>query len=157
MSFIIQWCYVLSLAVWVGSMVFFSFVTTPTVFTSLPRELSGQLLAALFPRYYLLGYVCGGAMLLCTLLEAALVRQLPWLRVLLIVLMLGSSVYAGSSLRPQIHDLKIQMKTVEEGTAQSVKLKERFDGLHRLSVILNMACLAIGLALLGILAFRLRL
>ncbi len=138
-------------------MVFFSFFTTPAIFLQLPREMAGQLLAALFPRYYTLGYAAGGAMLATTLIEAIMVRQLPWLRALLIAAMLGTVVYAGTVVRPQVHELKIQMKAVEEGSETGKELKEKFDRLHRLSVILNVVAMGIGIFLLGILAFRLRL
>lgn len=157
MSFIVQWIYLLGLALWVGGIVFFSFFTTPTVFIQLPKEMAGAFLAALFPKYYLLGYFCGGAMALATLIEAALVRQLPWIRLLVLALMLGCSVYAGQVVRPQVHDLKVQMKSVEEGTELGKTLKARFDSLHRRSVVLNVVVLAGGLFLIGIVAYRLRL
>jgi uncharacterized membrane protein len=157
MSFLVQWFYLLALAVWVGGIVFYSFFTTPAVFAHLPRETAGELLAALFPRYYLLGYVCGGILLFTTLLEAILVRHLPWIRLLLVLIMLGSSAYAGAVVRPEVHALKVQMKTVEEGTELGKSLQGRFDRLHRLAVILNLVVLGGGLFLLGIAAFRLRL
>lgn len=157
MSFLVQWFYQLALAVWVGSIVFYSFFTTPAIFAHLPREAAGELLSALFPRYYSLGYACGGTILFTTLLEAILVRHLPWVRLILVLIMLGSSVYAGAVVRPEVHALKIQMKTVEEGTDLAKSLKGSFDRQHRLSVILNLVVLMGGLFLLGIVAFRLRL
>jgi len=157
MSFIVQWIYLLGLTLWVGGIVFFSFFTTPTVFIQLPKEMASQFLAALFPKYYLLGYFCGGAMALATLVEAALVKQLPWIRLLVLALMLGCSIYAGQVVRPQVHDLKVQMKSVEEGTEIGNTLKARFDSLHRRSVMLNVLVLAGGLLLIGIVAYRLRL
>jgi len=157
MSFITQWLYLLALSLWVGGIVFFSFLTTPALFSSLPREMTGTVLAVLFPRYYYLGYASGGILLAMTLLESALVRSLPWLRISLILIMLGSTCYAGMILRPKIHQLKIEMKAVEEDTPLGKDLKLNFDKLHRLSVVLNMVVLVGGLFLLGILAFRLRL
>lgn len=157
MSFLIQWFYILALALWVGGMVFFSFLTTPVIFSSLPREMAGQVLAALFPRYYQLGFVCGGVLLAMTLLEALLVRHLPLLRLILIGIMVGMTLYAGLSLRPQIHDLKVEMRAVEETSPRGEELKKQFSQAHRLSVILNMVVLVCGLFLVGILAFRLRL
>jgi len=40
-----------------GSMIFFSAVVAPTVFSALPPEHAGSYLRALFPRYYLWGAV----------------------------------------------------------------------------------------------------
>jgi hypothetical protein len=157
MSFLLQWFYLLALAIWVGSIVFFSFFTTPTLFTQLPREMASQIITVIFPRYYALGYACGAVLLLTSLIEAALMRQWPLIRLALVALMLGSTLYAGMVLRPEVHELKIQMKTVEEGTDLGIRLKGKFDRAHRLSVILNMVVLISGLFLLGIVAFRLRL
>lgn len=157
MSFLIQWLYLLALTLWVGGIVFFSFFTTPALFANLPKDMASQMITILFPRYYMLGYVCGGTLLLSTLVESILVRQLPLIRLLVILLMLGSTVYAGVIVRPEVHNLKIQMKTVEEGTDLGNHLKAKFDGLHRLSVILNMVVLVSGIFLVGIVAFRLRL
>lgn len=157
MSFFVQWIYLLGLALWVGGIVFFSFFTTPTVFIQLPKEMASNLISALFPKYYLLGYFCGGAMALATLIESALMRQLPWIRLLVLALMIGCSVYAGQAIRPQVHDVKVQMKSVEEGTDIAKTLKTRFDSLHRLSVVLNVVVLAGGLFLISIVAYRLRI
>ncbi len=157
MSALIQWFYLLALALWVGAIFFFSFITTPTVFTNLPREIASQFLSALFPRYYFLGYVAGGILLVMTLLESILVRQLPWIRLLFIAIMLGSTLYAGMAIRPRVHDLKVQMKTMEEDAPLAREMKTRFDRWHRLSVILNLLVLGSGIFLIGIVAFRLRL
>ncbi|KAB2840199.1 DUF4149 domain-containing protein [bacterium] len=157
MSFLAQFLYLLGLVLWVGGIVFFSFFTTPTIFTQLPKDMASLVITAIFPKYYVLGYVAGGMMALGTLTEALLVKQLPLIRVILLALMLGCSVYAGTVVRPQVHDLKVQMKTVEEDSDLGKSLKVRFDGLHRRSVILNIVVLAGGLILIGIVAFRLRL
>ena len=157
MSFLVQWTYLVSLALWLGGIVFFSFFTTPVVFSHLPKELASEFLAALFPRYYALGYTAGGLMLLASLLEAALLRQIPWIRLGVVVLMLGCTLYAGLVLRPQVHELKVQLRSVEEGTELGNHLKASFDQLHRFSVILNLIVLVGGLILIGIVALRLRL
>lgn len=157
MSFLIQWFYILALALWVGGMVFFSFFTTPVIFSALPKDMAGQVISALFPRYYQLGFFCGGMLLGTTLIEALLVRHLPLVRLILIGIMMGMTLYAGLALRPRVHDLKVEMRTVEETSPRGEALKKQFSQAHRLSVILNMIVLMCGLFLVGILAFRLRL
>lgn len=157
MSFMIQWIYVLSLSLWVGSIFFFSFLTTPTIFTTLPREMASQVISAIFPRYYILGYWAGGILAVTTLIEAILVRQWPLLRLIFIGLMVGCTLYAGLVLRPQVHNTKIEMKTLEAESPRLQQLENTFKRQHRLSVYLNLVVLISGLFLLGILAFRLRL
>lgn len=157
MSFLVQWLYVLALALWVGSIFFFSFITTPTVFGTLPREVASAFLSALFPRYYVVGYYAGGILLITTLIEALMVRQWPILRFIFIVLMLGSTLYAGLVIRPQVHNTKVEMKSMSEESPGYSELETKFKRQHRLSVYLNLVVLISGLFLLGILAFRLRL
>ena len=52
--------YLLAIACWLGGMVFFSLFTAPVIFRLLPRAEAGTVVAGLFPRYYLLGYIAGG-------------------------------------------------------------------------------------------------
>lgn len=59
MTTLIQFFYLLSLVVWIGSIIFFSFFTAPAVFKTLEREQAGELIGIIFPRYYKVGYVCG--------------------------------------------------------------------------------------------------
>ncbi|MCB1214586.1 MAG: DUF4149 domain-containing protein [Deltaproteobacteria bacterium] len=156
MSFISQWIYILSLSLWVGGMVFFSFFTTPTAFSALPKEMASSFITQIFPRYYMLGYVCGGGLVLSTLTETFLLKKAPWIRIILLTIMVSSTLYAGLALRPQVHQTKIELQALEEGSQAHAKVKERFDKQHRLSVILNLISLVAGLFLIGILAFRLR-
>ena len=157
MSTFIQFLYLLGLSLWVGGIVFFSFFTTPTVFTQLPKEMAGTFLSALFPKYYLLGYGSGTLMLIASLAEAALLRRWPWIRLAVLAVMLGASAYAGAVIRPRVHDLKIQMRAVEADSEVGKNLKAQFDAFHRRSVMLNVIVLLGGLLLIGIVAFRLRL
>lgn len=139
-----------------GGIVFFSFVATPTVFSQLPKETGSQFLSALFPKYYLYGYLAGGLLLITTVLQNLMARSGSWTRVFIVLLMLGNSIYAGMVLRPKIHDLKVQIKAVEEGTPMAEILNKDFRKLHRLSVILNMLVLLGAFTLTGMLALHLR-
>lgn len=157
MSFLFQWVYLLSLSLWLGSVVFFSFFTTPAAFSSLPREMTSAFLSGIFPSYYVLGYACSGGLLLGTIWESLKLQQLPWLRLFLILVMAGANLYAGLVLQPQLHQLKVQMQTLEEGSEIHTQTKAKFSTGHRFSVILNLIVLVAGLSLIGIVAFRLRI
>lgn len=157
MSFIIQWLYLLALVVWVGGIIFFSFFTTPAVFTHLPKEVGSQFLSAIFPNYYLWGYVAGGVLLLTTLAETFLAKGVPWIRLILILVMLGCTIVGGQILLPKIHQLKVQIHAMEETSPAAKPLQTKFSNLHRFSVLLNLIVLLAGLFLVGIVAFRLRL
>ena len=72
--------YLLSLACWLGGIVFFSFFTAPAVFGSgIPLPEAGKVISTIFPRYYLLRYVAGiVALLMALYFTAARPARLPW-------------------------------------------------------------------------------
>jgi hypothetical protein len=141
--------YLLSLAVWLGTIVFFSFVVAPTVFSALPRAEAGQVVSAIFPIYYRVGYVCGAALLLTSLVLWRSARPASRRRVLGVALgavMLALTAYAGVGVQPRAHALR----TALHDPAAPARLKEEFDRLHRRAVQLNGAVL-IGAVVLTVL------
>jgi uncharacterized membrane protein len=149
-----KWLHLLALIVWVGAVVFFSFVVAPALFGAFPAVEAGRAVGALFPLYYRLGYVCGGVLVLTSVLlrRGAAARTWWGVNAGLAGIMLAATLYAGvvllpraSALRPQIHD----------PTAPPAA-KEEFDRLHRLAVQLNGAVLLGGIAVSFITAAALR-
>ena len=51
--------HLIALALWVGSVVFFSFIVAPGIFGAVPNQEAGRVIGTIFPRYYLLGSVAG--------------------------------------------------------------------------------------------------
>ena len=151
---LVKWLYLIALIVWLGEIVFFSFVVAPAIFRTFPVVDAGRAVGAVFPIYYRVGYVCGGALLLTSLflLGGAAARGWWSVNVALSGLMLAATLYAGiiiqpraTELRPQIHD-----------AAAPPTAKEEFDRLHRLAVQLNGAVLACGVVVSIITAKALR-
>jgi uncharacterized membrane protein len=140
--------HLLALGIWVGSVVFFSFFTAPTLFGALPRDLAGRAVSAIFPRYYALGAVCGAVAILAGLILGA--RQPAFGRLLayelvLLGLMTGIVVYAGAVVLPQAAQARQALPALE-GTPGYDDAKTRFDALHRRSVALNGTVLLLGIA-----------
>jgi len=134
----------LSLALWIGMIVFFSLVVAPAAFEALPRESAGTLLATIFPRYYTLGAFAG---VLATAAAALLRRHVraptPWVGVMVLLnLMLAATLYAGTVVEPRARTLRpaLHAEHVEPAT------QAEFDHLHRLAVQLNGAVLVLGIA-----------
>jgi len=122
---------VLGWAVWLGSVVFFSFVVAPTAFGALGRDGAAPLMRAIFPRYYLAALLSGGTMLVAALgLGADLRVTVP------IVIGLALAGYARQVVTPAVN------------RARESHDEARFAQLHALSVRLNLVVLAI-LLLLG--------
>ena len=69
----VTWLYLMALIVWVGEVVFFSFVVAPAVFRTFPPPAveAGRVIGAIFPTYYRIGYACGAVLLVTTLVLLA--------------------------------------------------------------------------------------
>jgi hypothetical protein len=140
--------YLLSLACWLGGIVFFSFFTAPAVFGSgIPLPEAGKVISTIFPRYYLLGYVAGiVALLLALYFTAARPARIAWgVTAVFLAIALGITFYAGAVVRPRIDAIR----TVAEESTPDPARKAEFDRLHRLSVYLNGAALLLNLAALA--------
>lgn len=151
MSVALAYLFLVSWALWVGSIVFFSFVLAPSAFRSLEVEHAGKLMRTLFPRYYLLGLVCG-LLGLCSGGALIATKFWPWRSgATVLTMLLGMMVIVGwarqrlvprmDSLREEAHEARLSdnQDTREEVLA-------RWHRLHRLSVWLNLLVLLLGLA-----------
>jgi uncharacterized membrane protein len=160
MGNLLRFVYLLSLVVWVGGIIFFSFVGAPSTFQAVPPDVAGRVVSKIFPRYYLLGHVAGILALVCYLALAGISGQWGALKVVNAVLlagMLGTGLYAGTVLHGRASEVRQQMGSAEAGAVRSPEVKAEFDRLHRLSVILNAVVLCLGLVVLFITATELQL
>ena len=151
-----QFLLVLALSLWVGTIAFFSAVVAPGVFAALDRPAAGNLLSHLFPSYYRAGALCGAlalAVLLFLFLFDSGSRGLRFLQLMLVLLMLGSTLYAGWILEPEAHRLR-QERAAASARIVRDEAERRFQKLHTRSVQLNLAVLLLGVAGLGTLAVR---
>ena len=152
-----KWVYLLVLAVWVGGMIFFSFVVAPTVFRTLSPEHVGQLMRRLFPRYYLVGMLCAvlGIVCVAALLAAQAMRMTAAVFSLLLIAGMGAAqLWMRQAVAPQMNGLRQQV--AESKAAHQTldrKIEEQWQTLHRLSVQVNGAVLVCGLALLFLLVY----
>jgi uncharacterized protein DUF4149 len=151
-----QFILLLALSLWVGSIAFFSAVVARGIFAVLDKPAAGNLLAQLFPRYYQAGALCGAvallALLLLFLFDAGS-RALRFLQMVLVLIMLGGTLYAGWWLQPRIHQLRGE-RTSASSAVQREDAERRFQKLHMRSVQMNLGVLVLGVAGLGTLAVR---
>jgi uncharacterized membrane protein len=142
---VINFIYLLSLVAWIGSIIFFSFFAAPVIFKTLEREKAGEVVGIIFPRYYLIGYISGVIALVILLITS---QSFTDIKLILILIMLSCSVFAGQIVGPKARNLKPMIKS-EEDSEKLEELKAQFGKLHSLSVKLNGAVLLLGLVLLG--------
>jgi len=135
--------YHLAVAFWVGGVALFTFILTPILFKTQPRDLAGRIVGVLFPGYFRWGLGCGGAALLCLLLQPGR-AFLPVL--LILALMLAATAYQALVIEPKAKVLKEQIGSFET-TARDHPLRREFTRLHGLSAACNLAVFAGGVVL----------
>src|SRR2546423_2912012 len=107
----IKWLYLVLLAMWVGSIMFFSFVIAPTIFKVLKPEDAAKLQRALFPKYYLVGIICAGIGIVCVgllLAERAFGKWPGVLSLLLVAAMGGPDFWLRHTALPHMAQIREQ-------------------------------------------------
>ena len=123
----------LALGLWLGSIVFFSFVAAPRTFAVLSRDRAGAVVGDIFPRYYRIGVALGTVAVVAAV--AAAIR-LALTRSLLVVIVatgvaVGLAAYSAWVLVPKM----------------DAAGDDAFARYHRRSVLLNaMTLLFVGVA-----------
>jgi hypothetical protein len=136
--------HVAALAFWVGVMLFFSGLLAPIAFQTFPQAQAGDLMNKLFAPYHAVGYVCGGLALLTAWLGGGFRAKV---RNVLLIALLGATLYAGLVLSPEARTLRAELRQTDTTTENPVT-KARFDRLHRRAVTLNGAILIAALTAL---------
>jgi uncharacterized membrane protein len=153
----VKWLYLLTLAVWIGSIVFFSFAVAPTVFKTLKPEDAAALIRRIFSKYYLIGIVCSGAGIVCVGLLLADRSFGKWpaiLTLLLLAGMGGTDLWLRQGVMPHMNHLRDQRAAIESsGKPPDEELVGEWKGLHRLSVQMNGVVLLCGLVLVFLIVY----
>jgi uncharacterized membrane protein len=153
----VKWLYLLTLAVWIGSIVFFSFAVAPTVFKTLKPEDAAALIRRIFSKYYLIGITCSGAGIVCVGLLLADRSFGKWpaiLTLLLLAGMGGTDLWLRQGVMPHMNHLRDQRAAVESsGKPPDEELEKEWKGLHRLSVQMNGVVLLCGLVLVFLIVY----
>jgi uncharacterized membrane protein len=153
----VKWLYVLTLAVWIGSIVFFSFAVAPTVFKTLKPEDAAALIRRIFSKYYLVGIVCASVGIVCIGLMLADHSFGKWPAILSLLLLAGmgaTDVWLRQGVMPHMNDLRDRRAAVESlGKPLDEELDKQWKALHRLSVQMNGVVLLCGLVLIFLMVY----
>jgi Domain of unknown function (DUF4149) len=157
MTAILRFLQFLALGVWLGGIVFLSFVEAPGVFSILSsREQAGTIVGYSLTRLHYMGIVAAVIYAFATLALAKSPKALVLPAVVLVGLMLLLTLVSEFGVRPRMAVLRAQMDSAEAATAQASETtptaadsaRAQFDRLHRASVQLEGATLLIGLVTL---------
>ncbi len=147
MKMLSGYLYIIVLSLWVGGMSLFTFILTPVIFRSYPRDAAGEIVGKLFPSYFLFTLVVSAAALVLFFISSAgrgpLIYRLSLVLVCLAVII---SMYVNFRLYPEARRVKQQVRTFEASADDPARI--RFRRLHAQSAVLNLFMIADGLVLL---------
>ena len=151
MIFFLGFLQTLSLTLWLGAIVFFSFLVAPAAFSALPsRHLAGTLVSLVLTRLHQMGMVAGLLYLASGVVLSAVAPLAPRVlspRHLLVVLMLVLTMASQWFVSPRLVGLRGEMVSIDATPGDS-PLRVEFNRLHRWSVWLEAGTLLLGLAAL---------
>ncbi|HUJ73061.1 MAG TPA: DUF4149 domain-containing protein [Verrucomicrobiae bacterium] len=180
MTHAIKWLYLLTLAAWIGSIIFFSFIVAPTVFRTLKPDDAGLLIRRIFAHYYLLGIISSAIAIVCLslLLHDRSFAKWPAILSLLLVAAMGATdLFLRQGVMPHMNSLRDRRAnaatatapptgphtpTIIRGTSSSTDtqpttidpaLDREWQSLHRLSVRLNVVVLLSGFVLIFLVVY----
>src|SRR5260370_2578200 len=137
MSTVLRAAEFLSLSIWLGSVVFLSFIVAPGAFSLLgSRDQAGALVALVLGRMHFLGISAGLLFLVARLLRAKAFASLVAPAALAVVLMLLLTFVSQMGVGARMARLKTEIGSVERTPLENT-LRVEFDKLHRLSFALD--------------------
>lgn len=140
--------YMVVLSLWVGGMSLFTFILTPVIFGSYPRDSAGGIVSRLFPSYFLFTLAVSAAALILFILAFQNRDPLRYrISLLLASLAVIIALYVNFRLYPEAEKVKQEVHSFEVA-APDDPARARFRRLHAQSAILNLFMIADGLALL---------
>jgi hypothetical protein len=143
---------VLVIAVWLGSMIFFSFAVAPSAFAVLPtRELAGAMVTSTIGKVEVLGLVIGPLLILIQVASWRARHTSTLNRMLQVLLILGMIAAAALSrfwISPQMVSLRAAMGGHIDDVPLGDPLRMQFNNLHQYSVALMSTAMIAGVVLL---------
>jgi len=140
--------YSLILTLWVGGIVLFTFIVTPVIFKSYPRDQAGEIVGRLFPGYFLYNLVLAALVLVLFFIVANDQSKLAYrISLVCVVTALLINLFIVFKLHPDTVRVKQQVSSFESESPDSPARKQ-FRRLHGISAVLNLALLAEGIVLL---------
>ena len=134
----------LALIVWIGGIIFFAFVLTPTLFGVLPTtKLAGDVVNATISKLHWMGIISGVVFLICSLAynwqKYAQMRAFMASHVF-VLLMLAFTLISQFGITPRMRELRSSPAMMESITGRA-----EFDDLHAWSTRLEGGVLLLGL------------
>jgi hypothetical protein len=146
----------MSLVVWIGGIIFFTFFGAPSIFKTLDRELAGSVVGDIFPKYWFIGYVCSATALGSLIYLWKQGISGASIRIILLGVMTVSTYYTGLCVGSKAREIKAEIRTTEDLTRKD-ELRNYFTKIHRRSMVLNVIILTLGIVTIFMTAWYTRI
>ena len=147
----------LSLVVWMGGLIFFSFVLAPTVFSVLPtRHLAGNVVSRSLASLHWMGIISAVVFLVCSWIYTRLETGSAHLfapRHVLVAIMLALTAVSQFGISPKMAALRSQIGVIDNIPLND-PVRLRFDALHVWSTRLEGTVFFLGLVVIYLIARR---
>ena len=141
---VLKFIHLLSIVVWLGMLIFFTFLGAPSIFKTLPKETAGDVVGSIFPKYWITGYITS-VLATATLIATSSMRMAwPGWRLPVLIAMTVISFYSGLVVGKKARSIKAKIR---EGSDDLEALKRDFRKIHAVSAILNITVITLGLVL----------
>jgi uncharacterized membrane protein len=154
---LVRYLMLLSLVVWIGGLIFFSFVLAPTVFAVLPtRQLAGSVVSRSLGIMHWMALTCGVVFAVTSMIDSRVVNGVaePFaLRNLIIYAMIILTLVGMFGIASRMLALREQMNPIDAVPLDDARRVE-FNRLHHWSTRVEGTVLVLGLALLYLTARR---
>jgi uncharacterized protein DUF4149 len=155
---LLRYLMLLSLIVWLGGLIFFSFVLAPTVFAVLPtRHMAGSVVSRSLTALHWIGIVSSIAFLITSMLYSRLHEgstQPLAPRHILLYIMLGLTLISQFGISPKMATLRTSMPETDSAPATD-PVRVQFNLLHAWSTRLEGGVLLLGLVVVYLTAQQL--
>ena len=155
---LVRYLMLLSLVIWVGGLIFFSFVLAPTVFAVLPtRQLAGSVVSRSLGIMHWMAITCGVVFAITSMIDSRTVNGFaePFAaRNLIVYAMIILTLVGMFGIASRMLALREQMNPIDAVPHDDARRVE-FNRLHHWSTRIEGSVLVLGLALLYLTARRL--
>ena len=141
---LLNFIHLLSIVVWLGMLIFFTFLAAPSIFKVLPKETAGDVVGSIFPKYWITGYVTSVLATATLIATASLQAAWPGWRLPVLIAMTAISFYSGLVIGVKARGIKAKIRADSD---DKEALRRDFKRVHAVSAILNITVIILGIIL----------
>lgn len=156
LTWTVKYVHLFTMTIWFGGMIFFSYVAAPAAFKVLQRQAAGDFVGAVFPKYFLLGYIASICLLVTLYIMGR--NNILLVRTPLIILSVITCLtfVQGMVVGTKARAIKTEYRAMAEGPEKQL-LKKAFGKIHAVSAIMNLVVVLLSLVYIGYIPMILRL